>query len=109
MCGYMWVWMRACVCVRVFVCGLVWIRVLVRVWVHVWIRVWVPVCACVCGHMSVLLLACVCGACVYVCMCACVVSFEGACVCVFVRGVTTAYEQLSVWYASWNEDGEQLD
>ena len=33
---------------------------------------------------------------VRVCMCACVVSCEGACVCVFVRGITTAYEQLSV-------------
>ena len=63
-----------------------------RVWVHVLIRVWVPVCACVCGHMSVLVLACCClrdGACVAFVglrVCVCVSMCVRVLACVFVCG-----------------------
>ena len=68
---------------------------LVRVLVHVLTRLWVRGCACVCGHMSKLVLACLwgCGCVWYVCVCvrvwfrvrvrvyACVGACLSGCVC----------------------------
>jgi len=82
------VFVRVCVCVRVYVCEYACVCVCVRVYVCEY------ACVCVCAHVYVYVCVCVCmcvrvSVCVYVCKCVCVCVFVCVrmcvCVCAYVR------------------------